>query len=146
VKILAPGFYAKKDIKTPVKIALVVLGATQVMNFFFVPWLKHAGLTLSIAVGSLLNFSLLYIGLRRRGSYAPLAGWGAFALKAVVAAALMGAAVWWTSHQIDWIGLQSHRLWRAVLLGGITLGAAAIYFALLAIMGLRPRQFIRHVT
>jgi putative peptidoglycan lipid II flippase len=144
VKILAPGFYAKKDIATPVKIALVVLGATQVMNFFFVPWLKHAGLTLSIAIGSLLNLALLFIGLRMRGSYAPLAGWGAFALKVFIAAGVMGVGVWWAALQVDWIGMQAHRGQRAALLGGIIVCAAVVYFALLALMGLRPRQFIRH--
>jgi putative peptidoglycan lipid II flippase len=144
VKVLAPGFYAKKDIATPVKIALIVLGATQVMNFFFVPWLKHGGLTLSIALGAMLNALLLYMGLRRRGSYAPLAGWGAFALKVAVAAAVMGVGVWLAAQPFDWFALQSNRLLRALLLGAIVLAAAVLYFALLAFMGIKPRQFIRH--
>lgn len=144
VKILAPGFYAKKDIATPVKIALIVLVATQALNFFFVPWLKHAGLSLSIAVGSLLNFALLFIGLRMRGSYAPLAGWGMFALKVALAAAFMGAGLWWVAQAVDWVGLRAQPLVRAGLMAAVVCSAALIYFALLALMGLRPRQFIRH--
>ena len=50
VKILAPGFYARQDIRTPVRIAIVVLVLTQLMNLVFVPWLGHAGLALSIGL------------------------------------------------------------------------------------------------
>ncbi len=46
VKILAPGFYARQDIRTPVTIAVIVLALTQVMNAIFVPYLGHAGLAL----------------------------------------------------------------------------------------------------
>src|SRR5690606_30626361 len=51
IKVLAPGFYARQDIRTPVKIAIVVLVLTQLMNLLFVPWLAHAGLALAIGLG-----------------------------------------------------------------------------------------------
>lgn len=75
IKILAPGFYAKQDIKTPVKIAVGVLIVTQLSNYVFVPLIGHAGLTLSIGVGACLNSLLLFLGLRRRGIYQPSPGW-----------------------------------------------------------------------
>src|SRR3569623_1769094 len=68
VKILAPGFYARQDIRTPVKIAVGVLIATQLMNLLFVPWIAHAGLALSIGLGACLNAAFLYRGLRSRGA------------------------------------------------------------------------------
>jgi putative peptidoglycan lipid II flippase len=67
VKILAPGFYARQDIKTPVKIGLFVLCATQLSNYIFVPYLQHTGLALSIGLGACLNAGLLWFGLYRRG-------------------------------------------------------------------------------
>src|SRR6185436_479029 len=60
VKVLAPGFYARQNIKTPVKIALIVLVATQLMNLAFIGVLRHAGLALSIGLGACLNAGLLY--------------------------------------------------------------------------------------
>jgi putative peptidoglycan lipid II flippase len=77
VKILAPGFYAQQDIKTPVKIAVAVLIATQVANLALVPWLAHAGLAWSVSLGALANAALLYAGLRRRGSRAGVDSWRA---------------------------------------------------------------------
>ncbi|MEZ5737975.1 MAG: murein biosynthesis integral membrane protein MurJ, partial [Burkholderiaceae bacterium] len=78
IKVLAPGFYARKDIRTPVRIAILVLVVTQAMNALLVPVFAHAGLALSISIGASLNAGLLLAGLLRRGSYRPLAGWGRF--------------------------------------------------------------------
>ena len=66
VKVLAPGFYAQQDIRTPVRIAVVVLVLTQLMNAAFVPWLGHAGLALSTSLGATLNAGWLLRGLRQR--------------------------------------------------------------------------------
>ena len=74
VKILAPGFYARQDIRTPVKIGIVVLVGTQLMNLVFVPIFAHAGLALAIGLGACLNALLLFVGLRRKGVYRPRAG------------------------------------------------------------------------
>ena len=81
VKILAPGFYARQNVVTPVKIGLVTLVATQAMNFAFIGPLKHAGLALAIGLGACLNALLLYWFLRKQNIYAPQPGWLAFALK-----------------------------------------------------------------
>ncbi|RZI84228.1 MAG: murein biosynthesis integral membrane protein MurJ, partial [Rubrivivax sp.] len=90
IKILAPGFYATQDIRTPVRIGISVLVITQLLNLVFVPWLGHAGLALSIGLASLVNAGWLLIGLRRAGRYQPSPGWGLFALRVVVASALLG--------------------------------------------------------
>ena len=76
VKILAPGFYAQKDIRTPVKIAVFVLIATQLANLALVPWLAHAGLALSVSLGACVNALALFIGLKRRGLYRAQGKWG----------------------------------------------------------------------
>jgi O-antigen/teichoic acid export membrane protein len=51
IKVLAPGFYASQDTRTPMQIALVVLVLTQLLNLVLVPWLAHAGLAMAIGLG-----------------------------------------------------------------------------------------------
>jgi putative peptidoglycan lipid II flippase len=141
VKILAPGFYAQQDIRTPVKIAIVVLIAVQAMNVVFVPWLGHAGLALSIGLGALVNATWLFVGLRRRGAYTPSPGWGGFALRVLAATLALGGVLSWAARHIDWIGTAGPL--RAALLAAVLAGAATLYFAVLFALGLRPRQFMR---
>lgn len=146
VKILAPAFYARQDIRTPVRIAIGVLIATQVMNQIFVYWLHIgvAGLALSIGLGACLNAAFLYLGLRKRGIYVPHAGWTAFALKVVIAVVAMGAVAWFAQAQLDWAALRAHPLLRAGALGVIIGGSAIAYFAVLFVLGFRPRDFLRN--
>jgi putative peptidoglycan lipid II flippase len=87
VKVLAPAFYARQDIRTPVKIALISLTATQLMNLVFIGPLQHAGLALSIGLASCINAGMLYRGLRKRGVYQPQPGWGLFFVKLLAALA-----------------------------------------------------------
>ena len=141
VKILAPGFYARQDTRTPVKIALAVLALTQLMNLLFVPALGHAGLALSIGVGALINAAWLFVGLRRAGAYTPLPGWGGFTLRVTVATALLGGLLAFAARAIDWIGLAEAP--RAAWLAGCLAAAALLYFGALALLGVSLRQFAR---
>jgi putative peptidoglycan lipid II flippase len=143
IKVLAPGFYARQNIRTPVKIAVVVLVATQVLNALLVPLLGHAGLALSIGLGALLNAAWLLVGLRRRDIYRPLPGWAGFGLRVGAATALMGGGLAWAAHAIDWVGLGAQGALRAGLLAAVLAAAALVYFGALAAAGLRPAQFVR---
>ncbi len=143
IKVLAPAFFARQDIRTPVKIAIGILVATQLMNLGLVPWLGHAGLALSIGIGALFNAGLLLVGLLRRGAFQPLPGWLAFAWRVGVANLAVGGALAWAAQGIDWIGLQAHWGQRAAAVAAVLGGVALLYFAVLAACGLRPRQFMR---
>jgi putative peptidoglycan lipid II flippase len=143
VKILAPGFYARQDIRTPVRIAVIVLVLTQLMNLAFVPWFGHAGLALSIGVGAIINATWLYVGLRRDGVYRPAAGWWPFLARVGFATAVLGAGLGWAAVEIDWIGLRADPSLRVGALAACLGGAAVAYFGLLRLTGLRVRQFIR---
>ena len=143
VKVLAPGFYARQDTRTPVKIGLAVLALTQVMNLAFVPLFAHAGLTLSISVGALVNASLLLAGLLRNGAYAPRPGWGRFAAQVLAANVAMGAALAATLGRLDWIAMAASPLTRIAWVLGIVAAAGFIYLGVLALTGIRPRQFLR---
>ena len=143
VKVLAPAFYARQDIRTPVKIAIGVLLATQALNVVLVPWLGHAGLALSIGLGALVNAGLLLGGLLRRGLYRPQPGWPGFALKVLLANLVLGAVLGWAGHAIDWTGMQPQWGQRAGAVAAVLAGVAVLYFAVLLLCGLRPRQFMR---
>jgi len=143
VKILAPGFYARQDLRTPVKIAVVVLILTQAMNLAFVPLFGHAGLALSVGLGALVNAVWLFVGLRRGGWFQPAPGWGRFALAIGAATLLMGGLLWFAATRIDWAGLAGREGLRIAWLAGSLAAAAAIYFAVLGAAGLRPRDFSR---
>ena len=143
IKVLAPGFYARQDIRTPVKIAVVVLILTQLMNLLFVPELGHAGLALSIGIGALINAGWLLFGLRRQGIYVPLPGWGGFGLRVLFASALLGLALWMASVGIDWVALGNQGLLRVGLIAGCLGGVALLYFVTLRLMGIRLNDFTR---
>jgi putative peptidoglycan lipid II flippase len=142
VKILAPGFYARQDIRTPVRIAVVALLATQAANLVLVPWLAHAGLALSVSVGALANAAMLYAGLRRRGLYVPTPGWVGFLVRLALALVALAAALWFGSRGIDWTAMQGAWAAQAALLAALVAGGAAVYGVVLLLLGFRPRDFV----
>ncbi|MDP2134661.1 MAG: murein biosynthesis integral membrane protein MurJ [Sulfuritalea sp.] len=142
VKVLAPGFYARQDIRTPVKIALVTLALTQLMNFAFIGWLKHAGLALSIGLASCFNAAMLWRGLRQRGVYLPQAGWGIFMLKLLVALMVLGSVLWFASaDDAKWLAMNGGQ--RLLQLTAVVLAGLVSYFATLWLLGFRLRDFRR---
>jgi putative peptidoglycan lipid II flippase len=143
IKVLAPGFYASQDIKTPVKIAVVVLVITQLLNLALVPYFQHAGLALAIGIGALINALWLLLGLMRRGSYQPAPGWGLFALQVVAASALLAVFLLWAEAGVSWVGLKSQYLQRIGLLALVLFASAAIYFGALWAFRLKLRQLMR---
>jgi putative peptidoglycan lipid II flippase len=142
VKILAPGFYARQNVVTPVKIGVLTLVATQLMNLAFIGPLKHAGLALAIGLGACLNAALLYRYLRRQGIYSPQPGWPVFLLKVAASAAFMAMVLFWTMGESGWwLSVPWQRKLPAII-GLVLLGGAAYAGCLLA-FGMRPRDFSR---
>ena len=143
VKVLAPGFYAQQNLRTPVRIAIGVLVATQLMNLVLVPWLGPAGLALAIGLGALGNAAFLLRGLLRQGSYRPLPGWGAFALRVGLACAVLGALLLVAAQSIGWIALGAQWPQRVAAMAVLLPLAAAVYLGTLRLTGLRLREFVR---
>jgi putative peptidoglycan lipid II flippase len=142
VKVLAPGFYARQNIRTPVRIAMLTLLATQALNAALIIPLRHAGLALSIALAACLNAGLLYRQLRKHGIYQPQAGWGSFFLRVLAATAVMVAVLWSTAGADSW-WLAASGAARALALSGAVALGAMVYFACLWLLGLRPAEFAR---
>jgi putative peptidoglycan lipid II flippase len=143
IKVLAPGYYASQDIRTPVRIAVAVLVITQLFNLLLVPFLAHAGLALSIGLGALVNAAWLLWGLRKNGTYVMNVGWLQFVLQVLAACAVLGAWLCWAAQYWDWTALHATPLWRVGLMTGVLVVSALLYFAMLMLTGLKLRTLLR---
>jgi putative peptidoglycan lipid II flippase len=142
VKVLAPGFYARQNIRTPVKIAVITLTATQLMNllFIFVLDLKHAGLALSIALAAWLNAGMLFWKLRQHRIYAAQPGWGLFLARASVALAVMAAVLAWAAWDAEF-WLVAGAFDRVLRLAAIVAAGGGAYLGALWVVGFRLSDF-----
>ena len=112
IKVLAPAFYARKDPRTPVRIAVIAMVTNIVLNVaFVVPMVKmnipgpHAGLALATSVAAWVNAGLLFTALLRRSIYRPQAGWRRFFLQTGLAGGLLAGLLWWgVPDVLQWIG------------------------------------------
>ena len=143
IKVLAPGYYASQDVKTPMRIAVVVLVVTQLLNLIFVPLFQQAGLSLSIGLGAMINAVWLLVGLLLRKSYRPLAGWGRFVLQVLAASALLAIYLMCAQQTFDWITLGGQVFQRIALMAAVLLGAVFLYFGVTRVAGLNLREFLR---
>lgn len=142
IKVLAPGYFARQDTKTPVKIGIIAMVTNMVLNVILMIYLAHVGLALATGLSAALNASLLYIGLRKRGVYSPNAGWAVFGMKLLLANVVMLTLLLWLTPQAsawgDWTAWQ-----RAGQLFGLIGAAAVVYFVLLMLLGINIRQLVR---
>lgn len=147
IKVLAPGFFARQDMRTPVRIGIVAMASNMLLNLvFLVPlhlyWqIGHVGLALATSVSAYLNAALLFHQLRRRQIYRTSGQWSVFGLRLLVALAAMLAVVWLLA---DGLGALDASVWqrfvwwqRGLRLAGVCAGGAAIYAAVLFLAGFR---------
>jgi putative peptidoglycan lipid II flippase len=140
VKILAPGFYARQNVTTPVKIGVFTLVATQAMNLAFVGPLQHAGLALAIGLGACLNALLLFVFLRRQNIYSPQPGWLGFTLKVAASVLVMAVALWFAMGPAAlWLGAEWP--WKVAMTAALVVLGGSSYGACLYAFGFRPRHF-----
>jgi putative peptidoglycan lipid II flippase len=152
VKVLAPGFYARQDTKTPVKIAITAMVSNMVLNLVFVGSLlaigfkgPHTGLALASSAAAYINAGLLYRMLRRQEAYQPEQGWGRVVLAVTVACTMMVGLLFWQYGDVPaWVqapaGLRAARLCLLIGLG------AAVYGVALYAGGLRPHHLAKGST
>ena len=147
VKVLLPGFYARQETRLPVRYAMIGLfvGMSASLSLFALArWLHfgaaHVVLAFSTSLTAWINSMLLLRRLRRDGIYLPAAGWGLFSLRLVLASLAMAGLLFYMGGSLDsW--LAADKWARALRITEIVLAAAALYFAVLGLCGLRPRHF-----
>ena len=143
IKVLAPGYYASQDIRTPVRIAVVVLVLTQIFNLILVPFLAHAGLALSIGLGALVNAFWLLWGLLRKGVYKPQPGWWRFTLQVLLATVLLTALLWFAAHHLNWVAMRQEAWSRMGWMAVVLMSAGLVYFGVLWATGIRLKSFLK---
>jgi len=139
VKVLAPGFYARQDTKTPVRIGMISMGANIVLSVSLVYSLKHVGLALAITLAAFVNAGLLFRQLRQFGVYMPEPGWPRYFVRIALASTLMGLVLAWGAGELDaWLkaGAGARILHLAVLV----VGGVFVYAVSLLIFGVRPHE------
>ncbi|WP_428634350.1 murein biosynthesis integral membrane protein MurJ [Sedimenticola sp.] len=148
VKVLAPGFYARQDTRTPVRFGVYAMVSNMLLNIAFVVPMAmagikgpHAGLALATGLAAFINAGMLFHRLRKDGVYHAEQGWAAFALRIIIANGVMVAFLWWGGDGLQqWIDWQvMERVWR---LAGLIVGAVVIYLVALLLLGIRPRQML----
>lgn len=149
VKVLAPGYFARQDTKTPVKVGLIAMVANMVMNVIFVvPMLNlgwtapHAGLALATSISAFINAGLLFLGLKKAGVYSPESGWMKLFSQTILAVSVMGGLIFVASGDLPfWITATASQ--RILQLSWIIPLGALSYFIVLWITGVRFEQLRR---
>lgn len=150
VKILSPGYFARQDTRTPVKIALRAMAVKLALNLALVTPLylhdvswAHAGLALGTSLAAWVQSAMLYRGLRRDEAYRPQRGWGRLLAQLGLASAIMAAALVTVTPGFDqWV---DYSIWRrALTLCALILPAAGVFFAVLWLSGVRLGHFRGH--
>ena len=142
IKVLAPGFFARQDLKTPVRIAMISMVVNMVLNLILIWPLQHVGLALATSLASMLNTGLLLWGLYRLGVYKPAPGWLLFFLRLALASTAMLALVMWLNEpSSQWFAWDwQRRVWKVTLLvcGGVFVFVGALFAS-----GIRMRHLRR---
>jgi putative peptidoglycan lipid II flippase len=142
IKVLAPGFFARQDLKTPVRIAIICMVVNMVLNLILIWPMQHVGLALATSLASMLNTGLLLRGLYRAGVYKPAPGWWLFILRLLAACAAMLALVFWLNEpSSEWFawGWQ-RRVWEVSIL---VFGGVLVFAGTLFATGIRMRHLRR---
>jgi len=140
IKVLAPGFFARQDTKTPVKIGIIAMVANMAFNLALIVPLAHAGLALATSMSAWLNGYLLWRGLRKDGVWESQPGWPKFLIQLMVANSALAAVVIWLNAPVaDW--LASGGLQRTADMAVLVAAGVAAYFVTLLLCGVRLSQF-----
>ena len=146
VKVLAPGYFARQDTKTPVKVGIIAMVTNMGFNIIFVVTMvqlaipgAHAGLALATSMSAFLNAGLLLRGLLRQGVYQPDHGWRRLFGQVLLASVIMCGLLWWLGGDLaSWLEAGSReRIGQLVLL---VAAGVAVYFVVLWLSGVRLRD------
>jgi putative peptidoglycan lipid II flippase len=144
IKVFAPGYYARQNTSTPVRIGIVAMVVNMFLNILlvFVLDFAHTGLALATSLAAFVNAGLLWFGLWRGGIYQFQPGWGLFLIRMLLANVIMAGVLVWVAG--DW------RMWlewpvaqRAAMLAFVCVGGLVTYLAVLFLTGMRAADFRR---
>jgi putative peptidoglycan lipid II flippase len=142
IKVLAPGYFSRHDMKTPVKIGIWAMTANMILNLILIWPLQHTGLALATSISSWMNALWLLSGLIKRDVYMRSAGWGLFALRILLANALMIALVYYLNPgTLEWFDMSAWA--RAGQLSLLVFAGVGLYFAVLILSGMNLKALLK---
>ena len=141
VKVLAAGFYAKQEMRTPVRIGVIAMLANILLNITLIYSLAHAGIALATSLSAIINATGLLFFLRKYNFYQPTAGWKLFIMRLSIINILLGVVLFVLSNDVS-IWIQQSAMWRCYHLALLLLLAACMYFVLLWIFGIRVKHML----
>ncbi len=137
IKVLAPGFYARQDTRTPVRFGITAMVTNMILNVILVFPLAHVGLALATSLSSYLNAALLYRHLQRHHVYRPSPGWLRFLTQLGIANLCMGLVLWLSVGELsDW--LEADARTRLFHLTWLVVGGLLTYILSALLVGIRP--------
>ncbi|UDL04380.1 murein biosynthesis integral membrane protein MurJ [Marinobacter sp. CA1] len=142
IKVLAPGFFARQDTRTPVRIGVIAMVANMVFNLALIMPMAHVGLALATSLSAWLNAGLLWRGLKREGAWVSQPGWWRFGAQLLVANGTLAVLVLCLNPSVsEWLAMPG--LARAGQMAVLVGAGVVVYFIALALAGVRVRHF-RH--
>ena len=142
IKVLAPGYFSRQDIKTPVKIGIWAMVLNMALNLVLISQFKHIGLAVATSLSATFNAGFLYFGLRKQGVFIPSPGWFKFGLQIVVACTAMSLILLWQLPAVREISGTSVMV-RIGMLSQYILSGAVVYFGMLFVTGMRVRHVLK---
>jgi putative peptidoglycan lipid II flippase len=141
IKVLAPGFYARQDTKTPVRIGMIAMAVNVAVSLMLFKPLGHVGLAIAVSLSAFVNAGLLFQRLYRDRVYRPLDGWGVFLSRVLLASAVMGGTLYIGVGKFEF-WLHAHtwtRIWQLALWVSVGL---VVYLVVALAAGIRPQQLL----
>ncbi|WP_040727821.1 murein biosynthesis integral membrane protein MurJ [Thiomicrorhabdus sp. Kp2] len=141
VKILAPAFYSRKDMKTPVKVAVIALVTNIILNLILIGPFAHVGLAAATTISAFVNSGLLYWYLTKQAVFKPLSGWPKLFMQTLFANSVLIAFLLFASPSIE--SWHAFDVWlRMAWLFGLVIGSIVIYGLVLVLVGLNPKRLV----
>lgn len=143
IKIFAPGFYARQNTKTPVRIGIIAMAVNMLLNLvFYQAGFAHVGLATATTIAAFLNAALLFRGLRKDKVYSFQPGWVSLIFRLVLANGLLAWFLFYFAG--DWqLWLEWDLMQRILQLSFLVFGGIALYFIALFAAGLRMKDVYR---
>lgn len=141
VKVLAPGYFARQDTRTPVAIGVKAMVANMVFNLLLIVPLAHAGLALATSLSAFVNAGLLFLGLRKEGIYRQTPGWLVFALRLLLANGALVAVIYGLCPNNEtWLAWDWWQ--RSLRMALLVAAGVTAYFVILYLAGLRKHHLV----
>jgi len=139
IKVLATGFFSRKDTKTPVRIGIISMTVNMLFNLILFYPLAHVGLALATSISAILNATLLFRALRKIDVFIPDSRWMMWITKLIGGNLALVLFIYFQMASIE-----SWQNWpifdRVQQMIILVIGSIVIYASSMFLLGVRTRD------